>query len=272
VRIEAVEEIGELSLAGVGEPLHVFHNRDKSLIAVCTYHSLLTAPAGRASYSGQKTQYRILLFKYGERIPFYSSDIGNLPLNSLSFHPKKSIIALGIGSYDGGYMFEGRLELHNWATKEIIKPFEATPEVSFCEFSEDGSLLLVATRPWDEGFCEDKGWEPFETFFSETISIEGAFSGKQQKFECSSMLKPKQVARIQPKEFKGWKKKQEELNNLLGFDGIYRGAIWDVSLCLTVVLQLFMTALPLSSLILITRTGLALQSPHVELSFFTVTS
>ncbi|MDX6281982.1 MAG: hypothetical protein QOH03_3053, partial [Kribbellaceae bacterium] len=42
------------------------------------------------------------------------------PVRSLAFHPELPLLAIGVGSYDGGYFFEGDLLLLDLGTGKLI--------------------------------------------------------------------------------------------------------------------------------------------------------
>jgi hypothetical protein len=71
------------------------------------------------------------------------------PVHALAFHPTLPLSAVGTGSYDGGYFFEGELLLFNWEIHLTVSSFEdgIGREVPGLEWLDDHALrLLVAPR------------------------------------------------------------------------------------------------------------------------------
>ncbi|HVK74445.1 MAG TPA: PQQ-binding-like beta-propeller repeat protein [Kofleriaceae bacterium] len=104
------------------------------------------------------------------RISLYTGDLerrlatfdhARFPINDVAFHPTASWLAIGTGSYDGGYQFEGELFLWNWETGEHQRLLAESREVVRCRFVDAGKLAVLL-RPRDE---EEYGAsDPFATY------------------------------------------------------------------------------------------------------------
>lgn len=78
------------------------------------------------------------------------------PVHALAFHPTLPLLAVGTGSYDGGYFFEGELLLLNSETNVTVSSFEdgIGREVLGLEWLDDHDLRLLLAPPDD---WQDKG-------------------------------------------------------------------------------------------------------------------
>ncbi|MBB1628929.1 hypothetical protein [Achromobacter sp. UMC71] len=137
-------------LHGAGRITGVFFNPAGDIAAVASTFPLLTNPRARAAYGGAALRYRVGLYWRGETLPFAVHDALRLPVNDVAFHPGKPIVAIGAGSYDGGYSFDGDLVFWNWQSGKSRRPYAAIPEVVRCRYRDDGGILEAWVRPWDE--------------------------------------------------------------------------------------------------------------------------
>jgi hypothetical protein len=73
------------------------------------------------------------------------------PVHALAFHPTLPLSAVGTGSYDGGYFFEGELLLFNWEIHLTVSSFEdgIGREVPGLEWLDDHALCLLVAPPDD---------------------------------------------------------------------------------------------------------------------------
>jgi hypothetical protein len=95
------------------------------------------------------------------RAPVAVFDIGDLtcravlrsrfPVHALAFHPTLPLLAVGTGSYDGGYFFEGELLLLDLETSTVVSLFEHRlgRQVLGLEWLDDQELRLVLAPPDD---------------------------------------------------------------------------------------------------------------------------
>lgn len=143
------------ALRGAGKITAVFFSPDGELAAVASAFPLLINPRARAVYGGATLRYRVGLYRRGEAAPFATFDALRLPVNDVAFHPTRPAIAIGAGSYDGGYLFEGDLVIWNWADGRSRRPCLHVPEVVRCRYLDDAGQLEAWVRPWDESWDED---------------------------------------------------------------------------------------------------------------------
>lgn len=154
-------ELTPQSFAEIGRPAGGFQRADGQAIALCSDFEFLYWP-GRAIYQGHRLRHRLSLYaKNFERL-LGLFDAARFPINDVAFHPTQPIAAIGTGSYDGGYMFEGDLWLWNWETGETRSLLGESREVVQCRFVDE-QRLAVTLRPRDEeeydNLDEDEAFE-----------------------------------------------------------------------------------------------------------------
>lgn len=128
----------------------VFFDRSRDIAAVASEFPLLVNPRARAAYGGQALRYRVALYRRGESAPFAAFDGLRFPVNDVAFHPTQSVVAIGAGSYDGGYLFEGEFIAWDWRGGRHARFFGDIPEVARCAYDADGNGITAWVRPWDE--------------------------------------------------------------------------------------------------------------------------
>ena len=148
-------------------------------MAIAYYYDHLIRPAGRSTYLGQRLRYGVALYQASSRTPLANYTDLHFGANDIAFHPSKTVVAIGAGSYDGGYCFEGELALFDWEKGVAQKAWQRTPEVTRCKFLNDGNTLRLLTHPWDEEqFSEEDGHDPFKTYLSSsTEDVEAILAG-----------------------------------------------------------------------------------------------
>jgi len=131
-------------------PYKTFVDENKRLIAVA--NSFFTQWSGRQVSMWSKS---LLLYNLDtlELIGFV--DNLDYEINDITFHPTQDIIALGIGSYDGGAYYEGELLFWNYKTNELNSILNDNREVTKCEFNKDGSQFKFVVNPTDDLDCPD---------------------------------------------------------------------------------------------------------------------
>lgn len=226
----SVELFDHLPLPGNGDLTGAFWNRERSILALVSTFRLLTEPPARAAYGGHRLRHRISLYRPPLRRPFAVFDGAKLPVNSVAFHPSRPIVLLGGGDYDGGYQFEGELLLWDWESSQT-RDVGRVPTVVNCDISTDGSAATVTVCPWDEGFAEDKGGDPFGMFF--VLSLKNLFDGASVESEIGAQLDtqtPKAAAEI---GVDASRTRSEPINEISGAFGVTyrrRSPIWDAAL------------------------------------------
>lgn len=76
------------------------------------------------------------------------------PVKCLAFHPTLPVVAVGTGSYDGGYSFEGELLLLDLESGRSTSVLAGPREVLQVEWTNDQALRLVLAPPDDYDFDE----------------------------------------------------------------------------------------------------------------------
>lgn len=138
------------TLRGSGKITGVFFDPAQDLAAVASKFPLLANPRARAAHGGRTLRYRVALYRRGSLIPFAAFDDLRLPVNDVAFSPAGTTVAIGAGSYDGGYLFEGDLVVWNWHTQHAQRLFNDVPEVVRCRYNATGDQIEAWVRPWDE--------------------------------------------------------------------------------------------------------------------------
>ncbi|CAB3854190.1 hypothetical protein LMG26858_01874 [Achromobacter anxifer] len=183
--------IADPPLRGSGKITGVFFNPTDEIAAVASAFPLLANPRARAAYGGQVLRHRVALYRRGNPVPFAAFDGLRHPVNDVAFHPAHSVVAISSGSYDGGYMFEGDLQVWDWLSGQSRRPFQDIPEVVRCAWNAAGDRIEAWVRPWDEewaGLPEDRPEAAFDTLFIVRAPY-GAniWSDEPRKLELSSL-------------------------------------------------------------------------------------
>lgn len=210
------------ALQGAGRITGVFFHPAGDIVAVASAFPLLINPPARAAYGGAALRYRVGLYRRGDPVPFAVCDAARLPVNDVAFHPRLPVIAIGAGSYDGGYLFEGELIAWNWESGASHRPFVNVPEVVRCRYQDDGRIEAWV-RPWDESWDEqdDEGPAAFETLLPVWADADAA--------PITPVLDPA-TAILDPAMPRADGDPAERLAHWLGLPDLgLRGAIWDLA-------------------------------------------
>ncbi|GAA1023679.1 hypothetical protein Aple_090370 [Acrocarpospora pleiomorpha] len=78
------------------------------------------------------------------------------PVNALAFHPERPILAVGSGSYDGGYMFDGELIILDLDSGRGVSILNVSREVTGLSW-RDGQTLEVTLSVRDDDELEELG-------------------------------------------------------------------------------------------------------------------
>ena len=164
-----LRELSPSRYAEVAKPADAWRSSDGKLVALSSEIELLYWP-GRAVYDGHRLRHRLSLYDARLEGRLAVFDAARFPINDLAFHPSRPLIAVGTGSYDGGWFFEGDLWLWNWETGETQTLLGESRDVARCRWTEEGSLAVLL-RPRDEEEFSDGGDEAFQTFVG--VVLEG---------------------------------------------------------------------------------------------------
>ncbi|HEX6684736.1 MAG TPA: hypothetical protein VF062_18170 [Candidatus Limnocylindrales bacterium] len=78
------------------------------------------------------------------------------PVNAISFHPSLPLVAIGAGSYDGGWMYDGELLILDLTADSMVSVLEYPREVRRVSWRDDETLdLVLAVR--DDEAAEEAG-------------------------------------------------------------------------------------------------------------------
>ncbi|MFI1480892.1 hypothetical protein [Streptomyces sp. NPDC020747] len=122
---------------GIGDPLLVAHDERRGLLAVAGTHVHgRTAPV--AVYDSRSFVRRALIRS-------------RFPVHAIAFHPRRPLLAVGTGRYDGGYFFEGELLLLHLKTGEVTSliEHELGRQILGLEWLDEQSLRVLMAPPDD---------------------------------------------------------------------------------------------------------------------------
>ncbi|MGW4027239.1 hypothetical protein [Streptomyces sp. NPDC005009] len=122
---------------GVGDPLLVSHEEQRGLLAVAGAHA-----------HGRTTPVAVYDSRSFVRRAFVRS---RFPVHALAFHPRRPLLAIGTGRYDGGFFFEGELlllHLKSGAVASLIEN-EFGRQVLGLEWLDERSLRALMAPPDD---------------------------------------------------------------------------------------------------------------------------
>ncbi|GLY66643.1 PQQ-binding-like beta-propeller repeat protein [Amycolatopsis taiwanensis] len=142
--------LGDRPFAEIGEPRAVAVDENRGLIAIggqlgwLHWVGAYTAHEGWAPhvlgiYDRPSLRCRMLLHT-------------EWPIRSLDFHPRQPLLAIGTGSYDGGWHFYGEVLLLHLDTGELVSPLADSREVRRVRWRtwRHGRVLDLALAPPDD--------------------------------------------------------------------------------------------------------------------------
>ncbi|MFI8308216.1 hypothetical protein ACIF80_33360 [Streptomyces sp. NPDC085927] len=132
---------------GIGDPLLVVHDERRGLLAV----------AG-TDVPGRTTPVAVYESRSFVRSALICS---RFPVRAMAFHPRRSLLAIGTGRYDGGYFFEGELLLLHLKTGVVTSliEHELGRQVLGLEWLDEQSLRVLMAPPddWQDGAAHEDG-------------------------------------------------------------------------------------------------------------------
>ncbi|WP_162624938.1 hypothetical protein [Streptomyces cadmiisoli] len=132
---------------GVGDPFLVVPDEQRGLLAVAgpDAHGSATPVAVCNSRS------------FVRRVAIRS----RFPVHALAFHPRRPLLAIGTGRYDGGYFFEGELLLLHLKTGAVTSLIENDfgRQVLGLEWLDERSLQVLMAPPddWQDETAHENG-------------------------------------------------------------------------------------------------------------------
>ncbi|MGW5505813.1 hypothetical protein [Streptomyces sp. SS52] len=132
---------------GVGDPFQVVHDEQRGLLAVAG-----TPTHGRATpvavYDSRSFTRRALVRS-------------RFPVHALAFHPRRPLLAVGTGKYDGGYFFEGELLLVHLKSDAVASLIENEfgRQVLGLEWLDERTLRVLMAPPddWQDEAAHEYG-------------------------------------------------------------------------------------------------------------------
>ncbi|MDQ1026516.1 hypothetical protein QF035_004098 [Streptomyces umbrinus] len=132
---------------GIGDPLLVVHDERRGLLAV----------AGTDADAGT-TPVAVYQSRYFARSALIRS---RFPVHAMAFHPRRPLLAVGTGRYDGGYFFEGELLLLHLKTGAVVSLIEhwLGRQVLGLEWLDEQSLRVLMAPPddWQDEAAHEHG-------------------------------------------------------------------------------------------------------------------
>lgn len=144
IRVDRV--LGAGPFREVGRPLIAELSPDGALIVVGGDLGWLQWH-GQDVSSGAKRPYRLAV--YGGLVCLHLAPT-RWPAKAIAFHPTLPIVAIGTGSYDGGYFYEGELLFLDLVTGSVVSLLEWPREVRKITWRDEQTLDLVLAVPSDE--------------------------------------------------------------------------------------------------------------------------
>ena len=146
-----VRVLGDGPFAHIGRPSVVATSSDGEYTAI-------GGDLGRAQWPGHDVQSRSRPSCGWIPIGIYrTSDLSCIhvatthwPVNSIAFHPTLPLVAIGTGSYDGGYFYEGELLLLDLDSGRLVSVMRQRRQVKHVVWSDARTMDLVLAPPSDE--------------------------------------------------------------------------------------------------------------------------
>ncbi|MGA5445471.1 hypothetical protein ACPCVO_02340 [Streptomyces umbrinus] len=131
----------------IGDPLLAVHDERRGLLAVAG-----TDADGRTT---PVAVYQSRSFARGALIR------SRFPVHAMAFHPRRALLAVGTGRYDGGYFFEGELLLLHLKTGAVVSliEHEIGRQVLGLEWLDEQSLrvLMAPSDDWQDEAAHEHG-------------------------------------------------------------------------------------------------------------------
>ena len=142
--------LGDRPFAEIGEPRAVAVDEDRGLIAIGGRLGWLHWAGACTAATGWQPHVLGIYDRSGLRCRTLLRT--RWPIWSLDFHPRQPLLAIGTGSYDGGWSFHGELLLLNLDSGETVSPLAGSREVRAVKWRtwRHGKVLDLALAPHDE--------------------------------------------------------------------------------------------------------------------------
>ncbi len=213
--------IGDGPFAGIGAPaLAVVDERSRSVA--------VGGDLGFLQWSGGATADRTWT---GRRIGVYERDglrcrqlvRSRYPVNALAFHPALPLLAVGTGSYDGGYSYEGELLLLHLDTGHVVSALQYPREVLGVDWRSETALSLVLA-PYDN-WQNPRAHEQGHAAVVERADWASVGPGTVQDEELAAPAEPT----VRPDRSEAARRLLAGLASAAGRQWSLRGRVWDVA-------------------------------------------
>lgn len=167
MKLHFTKELTDPHLAEIGTPYRVFRDAPGRFLAVC---SKLPCPAvpGVIPPIRPSFGHRVSLYLDGSMALLATVECW-FPVQDIAFHPTEKLLAIGTGSYDGGWCYEGQLLLWNWESNQCESLLAESREVVRVRFEDSGALTILLRPRDDEEFWENLRLQPESTFVGTTL-------------------------------------------------------------------------------------------------------
>ncbi|MFD9225302.1 hypothetical protein ACFWDI_36065 [Streptomyces sp. NPDC060064] len=132
---------------GIGDPLLAVHDERRGLLA-----------AAGTDVHGRTTPVAVYKSRSFVRSALIRS---RFPVHAMAFHPRRSLLAVGTGRYDGGYFFAGELLLLHLKTGAVLSliEHELGRQVLGLEWLDEQSLRVLMAPPddWHDEAAHEHG-------------------------------------------------------------------------------------------------------------------
>lgn len=165
--LEFTKEITDPHLAEIGRPYRVFRDAGDRFLAVC---SALPSPSvpGVIPPIRPTFGHRLSLYLDGSMALLATVECG-FPIQDIAFHPTETLLAIGTGSYDGGWNYLGQLLLWNWERNQCDSLLAESREVVRVRFEDSGALTILLRPRDEEEFMVKRRLRPEGTFVGTTF-------------------------------------------------------------------------------------------------------
>ncbi|RXT01951.1 hypothetical protein [Ammoniphilus sp. CFH 90114] len=148
-KLQLKQVLGKTAFYGNGDPTGIFYNENRSRMALASRYDLYSWEGREIGATRRLLRYRVSLYdttnwnRLGVLDSWY-------PVNDISFHPLEPVIAVSTGSYDGGYIYDGKLMIWDYVLNQSHSVFEESRKVVSARFNERGDELTFILSPRDD--------------------------------------------------------------------------------------------------------------------------
>lgn len=167
MQLHFTKELTDPYLAEIGTPYRVFRDAPGRFLAVCSKLPCPSVPDVIPSIR-PSFHHRVSLYLDGSMALLATVECW-FPIQDIAFHPTETLLAIGTGSYDGGWNYLGQLLLWNWERNQCESLLAESREVVRVRFDDNGALTFLLRPRDDEEFWENLRLQPESTFVGTTL-------------------------------------------------------------------------------------------------------